>query len=124
MLLQALPRATRVLEIAGSDGQLAMAFRQANPACQWVHADAGDRVEGQFDLVVLNDSLGALPDPVTTLSQLHPHLSPGARLAAAVTNGAHAQVAAQALMGDLTYSFGGLLNPQAPRLYSQASAYK
>jgi hypothetical protein len=124
MLLQALGPARRVVELAGADGRLAAAYRNAFPGVEWTHADPGEAVQGRFDLVVLDQSLGRLPDPVAALRGLWPELAADARLVCGVPNAAHAQVFAQLLMGDLTYRPGGLFAPDRPRAYTQSSAFK
>jgi hypothetical protein len=124
MLLQALGPARRVIELAGADGLLAGAFRKGFPGAQWTHADAGETVEGPFDLLVLDQSLGRLTDPVAAIRGLWPQLTADARLVGAIPNAAHAQVLAQLLMGDLTYRPGGIFAPDRPRGYTLSSAFK
>jgi hypothetical protein len=126
-LLQALPDARRVLEIGQPDPRLSKAYLEGHPQAQWTRLETDPRaggVEGEYDLIVSNDTLGRFAGPAQALLALEPHLAPEARLVWAVANGAHAQVAAQLVMGDMTYQPGALLDPSRPHLFSQASAFK
>lgn len=124
-LLRALPRARRVLELGGQGPALGDAYKAAHPGASWTPLADGQPVAGDgYDLLVLNDSLGALADPLVALDMLTPHLTDEALLVCAVANGAHAQIVGQMLMGDLTYKSGGIMDPSRPRLFSRSSAYK
>jgi ubiquinone/menaquinone biosynthesis C-methylase UbiE len=144
-LLKALPAAGRVLEVGPGSAAMARAYKQAHASAHWTavdlvgdeHAPRRDSVDawcelgglatlpaGSFDLLVVNEVLPWLPDPLPTLRQLARLAAPGAKLLLNVEN--HASLATLERLLDADLSAETRQSPALgqPRLQSPATVYK
>jgi len=143
--LPALPGAARVLEIGGGSAALARACKQQHAGVDWTavdisgasHAAARGDVDhwctladvatlpaGQHELLVVNEVLPWLPDPLATLRSLARLAAPGARLLLNVEN--HASLATLERLLDADLSAEARQSPAGgqPRMQSPATVYK
>lgn len=144
-LLKALPAARQVLEVGPGHPALARGYKQRQPDAQWTAAaltpparpgsrDAVDRwcalealadlPAGSHDLLVVNDILPWLPDPLATLRELARLAAPGARLMLGVENHASLSTLERLLDTDLGAELRQSPSEGQPRLMSPAVVYK
>jgi SAM-dependent methyltransferase len=144
-LLKALPAARQVLELGPGNAALARAYKQRQPESQWTTAsltgsrravsrEAVDRwcelaaladlPAGGYDLLVINEILPWLPDPLGALEALARLAAPGARLLLSLEN--HASLATLERLLDADLSAERRQSPVdgQPRLMSPAVVYK
>ena len=144
-LLKALPPAQRVLEVGPGSPALARAYKQRQPCAEWAAAtlsgpskptsrEAVDRwcslagladlPTGGHDLLIVNEILPWLPDPLATLRQLARLAAPGARLMLSVENHASLATLERLLDADLSAELRQSPADGQPRLMSPAIVYK
>jgi SAM-dependent methyltransferase len=144
-LAKALPPAEHVLEIGGGGPALARAYKQRHAGADWTavdmaggaHATAREAVDrwcgladlaglptSGHELLVVNEVLAWLPDPLAALRALARLAAPGATLLLNVEN--HASLATLERLLDADLSAETRQSPTAgqPRLMSPATVYK
>lgn len=144
-LLKALPKAARVLELGAGCAALARAYKHQHPAADWTavdiagdaHATGRDGVDrwcplgelnrpapARYDLLVVNEVLPWLADPLAALRALARLAAPQAPLLLNVEN--HASLATLERLLDADLSAETRQTPLAgqPRLQSPATVYK
>ena len=80
--------AARGAEVVGADlnGQMLAVASAAEPAIEWLEADAADLPfpDGAFDVVLCQQGLQFMPDPAAAVAEMRRVLAPGGRLAVSV----------------------------------------
>lgn len=144
-LLQALPPAALVLEIGNGGAELARAYKQRCPRANWTSVDIGggrhagsrDSVDrwctldelatlppGRLELLVINDVLAWLDNPLETLRTLARLATIDARLLLNVDNHASLGTLERLLDSDLTAELRHSPAGGQPRLQSPSTVYK
>ena len=144
-LLKALPPAQHVLEVGPGSSALARGYKQRQPTVQWTVttpsdsiqptsregvdrwcalADLGSLPAGGFDLLIVNEILPWLPDPLATLRALARLAAPGAKLMLSVENHASLATLERLLDADLSAELRQSPADGQPRLMSPAIVYK
>jgi 2-polyprenyl-3-methyl-5-hydroxy-6-metoxy-1,4-benzoquinol methylase len=149
-LFNALPTGRRkVLEIGCANGNLGAIYKALSPNSVWHGVDISwdavaaatpkldrvycgdvedarffDRLDSDYDLVVMGDVLEHLKCPGAVLESLRLRMSPTGELVCCVPNMSHISVLRRMLASDLTYDQDGLLDRTHLRFLTPASSIK
>lgn len=148
LLLAAIPKAAKVLELGCATGRLGERYKQTHSEALWVGVDcdaealafAASRLDtvhaldldtedlavvgDGFDCVVIGHVLEHLKHPERVLEQLRAVTTPGATVLIAAPNMCHISVIERLLTGDLAYEDAGLLDRNQLRWFSMSSLFK
>jgi SAM-dependent methyltransferase len=143
-------RLAKVVEIGASDGALARAVKEGNPACDYtavaIDPDNKDLQKGACDRV-LNEDVDALGDdffrgytdvdcwvldqalerirhPERLLQRIRKVIAPGSSIVAVIPNGQHWSVLARLCIGDLRYADSGILATSNRRMFSRGTLFE
>lgn len=147
-ILKILPKdLKRIVEVGSSSGALARAYREANPACEYVgieidlhYAEASKRFctevlcgnienfEDELfvklfpsDCWIFGDVLEHLYDPWALLGRIRKHLQTTARIIACIPNAQHWSLQASLACGQFRYQDQGLLDRTHIRWFTRTT---
>ena len=143
-------RPAKVVEIGASDGALARAVKEDNPACDYtaieIDPDNRNLQKGACNRV-LNENVDALGDdffrgftgvdcwvldqvlerirhPERLLQRIRKVIAPGSSIVAVVPNGQHWSMQARLCVGDLRYAESGILAADNRRMFSRGTLFE
>ncbi len=132
-LLDALPPASRVLEIGGRETRLSSQYTARHPHAEWMRIAPASLAQSAptqpFDLIVI-DRLDELHDPVSALEALAPLVKAEGELYASVSNKATLSSMARLIEGDLSSGVAAYhgsaftLDQALPRWHSPSTVFK
>jgi SAM-dependent methyltransferase len=143
-------RLAKVVEIGASDGALARAVKEGNPACDYtavaidpdnrnLQKGACDRVLNEdvdalgddffrgytdVDCWVLDQALERIRHPERLLQRIRKVIAPGSSIVAVIPNGQHWSVLARLCIGDLRYADSGILATSNRRMFSRGTLFE
>jgi SAM-dependent methyltransferase len=143
-------RLAKVVEIGASDGALARAVKEGNPACDYtaiaidpenrnLQKGACDRVLNEdvdalgddffrgytdVDCWVLDQALERIRHPERLLQRIRKVIAPGSSIVAVIPNSQHWSLLARLCIGDLRYADSGILATGNRRMFSRGTVFE